>query len=228
MSLLEHENFSWMSLAEWNQDIEWWNIYLESFPVNERDSRQQIHFALESNLAYAGRLQCDKQTVAITLIYPLNRIHCTYLHYFAVHNTQRGQNLGSRLLLYLIKQSDLINQQKHGKSLGLIWEIEDLYHSDEKERVLRQKRLKFYEKNGAKLLKTPLIQPPINTIDYLPDAGLAMRLMHSALTPIEDLDQLEHALVKAIYLDKYQKVNQTSNEIIDSFMAQCGIQNKKL
>jgi GNAT superfamily N-acetyltransferase len=210
--------FTWVSQEEWLDDKQWWNIYLTSFPENERDTRYQINHALENNIAHVGCYKESHQTVAIALIYPLTSIPATYLHYLATDPSYRGKKLGSQLLQQLITESESINHRKHTQSLGLFWEVECPDNTtSEAEKTLRKNRIKFYEKNHAHLLKKTFTQPSVIPTNNLSEGEtVVMRLMHA--TNNHQRIENEKFFSEALYMEKYHRINQTPQQLIAEFL----------
>lgn len=215
--------FTWIEADHWLQDQRWWDIYLNSFPENERDTKEQIHSAVTQGLAQIGRFCLNNVTQAITVIYSFSALPITYLHYFAIDRSFRGQGVGGKLLQNLISYADQLNIQRHNKSMGLLWEIEDpLAATSEQERELRLRRVAFYEKQNAFLLPKPFIQPPIQaTADDPLLNSLPMRLMYASNETEFNLIEHEKNIAQTVYQEKYQKVNATPAALVEHFLQIC-------
>lgn len=198
-------------------DKHWWQIYEDSFPLSERDSKEKILKAVENNLAMAGCYQLQDLTVAIVVFYCLDApdLSFIFLNYIAIGRAGRNQGLGARLFQSLISQIKIINAAKTRPYQAIIWEVEDPDDvNTDAELQLRQRRLKFYERLGGKYFKYLFMQPPIDGVTILP-----MRLMYCLLNQL-DITEFELAIINAIYFQKYYVVNHIDKSILNKLLAQ--------
>ena len=130
------------------------DIYIQSFPANERQPLSVIEQRVKDGLSLMFTAELDNKTLAFGLLWPFQNSQFILLDYLAVAPGYRQSNLGSALFRYMAK---LVNDQ--GKTLVI--ETEHPAYGDNREE--RQKRLAFYFKNGCYLLKdVPYILPPLD------------------------------------------------------------------
>lgn len=202
----------WLRPEEFSKDNIWWEIYTDSFPIAEQDSREQILKALENNIAVAGSYQLQGATVAIAVYYPIQSPthEFIFLNYIAVRRSARNQGLGKQLLDSIIRHSEKIIFNNGRYPSALIWEVEDPADAlEDKEKILRKRRLEFYKRAGARLFKHAYIQPPIDGIHEVP-----MRLMYYPPGQQVNATDYEFLITAAIYHQKYKVVNNISPEIL--------------
>ena len=125
------------------------NIYLECFPINERQTEQTIIERVQQgrNQMYAGSI--NGEIVFMALLWPLHGTEFTLVDYLATSNKHRGKNIASLFM------QELRQQQKY-----FLLEVEDPAFGNNT--AQRQKRIDFYLKNGARILKdVSYVLPPV-------------------------------------------------------------------
>lgn len=211
------KTFHWLSQQELQSDISWWRIYENSFPPSEREPQELLYYGLDKNIIKIGCYAENKETIGICVIQPMHSLPFALLNYFAVSNTHRNRSLGSDLFLHLTIASESFVKEYSQRYLGLVWEVENPdAESNQTEKILKQRRMQFYKRKGASVFKKIFFQPPIAGHSALP-----MRLMYYASTPIDP--DLETAITKAVYFEKYHAVNQIKKEILSELLTQCVI-----
>ena len=106
-----------------------WNLYLDSFPKDERRTLgEQEEILNDDNFAMTCYVE-DKVLISIVFFWKISSY--TFLEHFAVNSQLRGQSFGSRIL------QKFINENKN-----IVLEIEPIV--DE----ITKKRLSFYERFG--------------------------------------------------------------------------------
>lgn len=167
------------------------NIYLQSFPSNERQEVSVIEQRVQNGLSLIFTAELSNKTMAFGLLWPFENSRFVLLDYLAVAPDHRQSRLGSALFRHMAK---LVNEQ--GKTL--VVETEHPEFGDNREE--RKKRLAFYFKNGCYLLKdVPYILPPLDgtlptemcLLVHPPDAV-------SCFTP-EEIKQLSIRLYRELY-----------------------------
>jgi len=119
------------------------NIYLNSFPANERRPIEQLLNDLKAGNYSIYLYLTDEKVQALACIYAPKNHKLTLLDYFAVVAEQRGKGLGGIFLQSLV---EIIS----GQNKILILEVEDPAFGDDI--IQKSKRIKFYQKNGAVLI----------------------------------------------------------------------------
>ena len=120
-------------------------IYESSFPEGDRDPTMDLLDAIA-----AGERRCtvavvDGRLAGLAIFYQLAGLEVEYLDYLAVDPARRSQGIGSRLL-------DRVVAELQPSRLGLFFEVEPLAGSAGAERALRQRRIDFYLRHGARLV----------------------------------------------------------------------------
>lgn len=119
-------------------------IYEASFPANERQTLETLKIRLKENKEVLFAAKFQNEIVGIGFLFDLLMSDFLLLDYLAVKENHRGKQIGEALFSHLKKYAT--RQKKH-----LLMEVDDLEFGDDK--VQRQKRIAFYQKNGALWLK---------------------------------------------------------------------------
>jgi len=155
------------------------NLYEEAFPKRERrkvsyfkyliDNEERMYFyAIESNDSLAG----------FFVYWKFEDFY--FLEYFTIYPTLRNQKIGQKILDYL-------NNNLKGIR---IMEVEP---ADE---GMALRRIKYYERNGYKIVKKDYKQPSYRE----DDEGLPLWLMSN----IEDIEEIEK-FIKIIFKEVYKR-----------------------
>jgi GNAT superfamily N-acetyltransferase len=119
-------------------------LYEEAFPVQERISIAWMRRKLRSDTTQLWGGYVAQELAAIALLDTLPESKAMLLGYLATASHLRNQKLGSRLLEHVIGLA-------MAQSQLLILELEHPDRGDDRE--LRRRRVSFYQRFGAKLLK---------------------------------------------------------------------------
>ncbi len=123
-----------------------WEIYLNSFPREERRTLEE-HKKILKNDAYKASCYLDgNKLIAIVFYWHIKGY--TFLEHFAVDNQLRGKSYGSKVLNEFIKSNE-----------NIVLEIEPI--KDE----ISQRRLNFYERFGFVLNEYTHYQIPFRKED---------------------------------------------------------------
>ncbi|MGD0710829.1 MAG: GNAT family N-acetyltransferase [Bacteroidales bacterium] len=168
-------------------------IYFDSFPSNERQPLPVMKKRIEEGRSklYVGFHR--DEIVCIAFMYHFNRSDFVFLDYMAVIERFRNHKIGSSFFSFLIGK--VVSAKKY-----LLLEVENYLFGNNIEQ--RKKRINFYVRNGAYLLKgTPYVLPSLdNTIPT------DMSLM---IAPKYKKDQLENKeieiIFKLLYFELYEK-----------------------
>jgi GNAT superfamily N-acetyltransferase len=205
--------FYWLTRDDFIHDNKWWNIYEVSFPIAERDTKEQLLLALEKNIARIGGYRIGDDMVGIVVFYRMKMPAFAFLHFLAIAPSWRNKRIGSHLFQLVVHEAKEYVLQYSGETLGLIWEVEDPEAAvTPADQQLQTKRIQFYHRNGGKLFQSKFIQPAINNQQTVP-----MQLMHhSDKNNLSELD-----IAKAIYFEKYQIINGTESTKIMDLLHTC-------
>jgi GNAT superfamily N-acetyltransferase len=119
-------------------------IYRLSFPENESQPVDKIEARVKAGLSDMIVGEKDGKVVFMALLYPLRGTDFILLDYIATAQDYRNQGIGAEFL------NNIINSNKaDGKYL--ILEVDDPRFGENK--VERQRRVGFYQRLGAKIMK---------------------------------------------------------------------------
>jgi GNAT superfamily N-acetyltransferase len=131
------------------------DIYTQSIPATERQPVDTIKERITSGKEHLYIAEKDGQVSMMALLYPLADTQFVLLDYLAVKEEHRKHGVGSEFLKNITEIAGLKN------SLFLC-EVEDPKNGSEQEQETRQRRVYFYRKNGAKILKhVQYVLPPL-------------------------------------------------------------------
>lgn len=191
-------------------------IYLESFPSNERQPLPVIKKRIEDGRAklYVGFH--NKEIVCIALLYHFNKSDFVFLDYMAVAEKFRNHKIGSGFFSFLIEK--VVSAEKY-----LLLEVEDYLYGNNTEQ--RKKRINFYIRNGAYILKdTPYLLPSLdNTLPTEMSLMIAPKYKSSQLKK----NEIE-IIFKLLYFELYGK-NESDiqlHSIIKKIPDQVTLENK--
>jgi GNAT superfamily N-acetyltransferase len=208
------EQISWHVLTDpkrrWSREAV--AIYLDSFPPEELDPVEHLQALMASAPAepqpgetiFRFAVGVGEDTVRALSIYtyhPEERL--AYLWYLATTAVSRGQGVGSWLLQQTIEHVLEDAQLCGGEPpVGICWEVErPLDAADPHEQEVRQKRIRFYERNGSLLLPhIDLLTPPMGP--DLPEVAYYI-MVHPLETPPDLSAERQRRLVDLILRQAY-------------------------
>jgi GNAT superfamily N-acetyltransferase len=119
-------------------------IYAESIPASERQSTETIKERVSAGTEKLFVGVINGGVALMALLYPLEGTEFVLLDYMAVKEEHRKRGLGSEYLRNIYEIAGLKNKL-------LVCEVEDPKTGGDRE--TRQRRVYFYRKNGARILK---------------------------------------------------------------------------
>ncbi len=179
-------------------------IYLDSFPACERQPLEILETRLSNQLYQWFVAKAENQVVGIALLYPLNPTDFILLDYLGTDKNYRSRGIGRMLMSHLINRVE--NQQKI-----LLIEVENPQFCEDLEQA--ERRIKFYQNNGAKVLRSVrYLLPPLSG-----DVPTEMLLM---MVPAELGGQLPGKQVKKLIEQVYQEMSDRPSEdaLLQSFI----------
>ena len=179
-------------------------IYEQSLPANERQPRSVIEDRLNQCLCTLYAVMEEDSVIGMMVIWIFEETPFTFLDYLAVHHDYRGKGIGEFCM-------NLIREEFKQLNKSMLIEVEDPDYGDD--RITKVRRIRFYEKCGAKwLANTPYIIPPLDGTEPTP--------MLLLIVTNEDVTQLEgtsiKSIVQRIYRSVYEKTE--SDLLLNSFI----------
>lgn len=175
-------------------------IYEASFPPAERVPFADLLASLTSSDAHGWAAADADGVIGFAFTMTLEGTGVELLTYLAVAPMRRNCGIGGALL-----QTVIGSLRARGDTAGLLWEVEsDDANEDitEAERALRQRRIAFYRRHGAAIVRAA----PGYRVPNLAGAGtIPMKLMWLSLTPPPQELEGDHLrrCVEAIYRQGY-------------------------
>ncbi len=189
------------SAAELERDSALWSLYDAAFPAEEREPRSVTVTGLERGVVDVLRARTRGATSGFAVAHRLRDPAAAFLVYLAVMPEARGTGLGQALFQRVAASSPA----------GVVWEIDraDLAR-DAAEQQVRERRQRFFEHLGGRVVASNYLQPAINGPLPVPMAlmacGAAVELSASTL-------------IKAIYFEKYAALNGLAATQLESLLA---------
>lgn len=132
-------------------------IYLESFPENERQPLDKIKYRVQQGFYKLITAKRDKAMAGFSLLCPFRDLHFGLLDYMGVAKDHRNLGIGSRLFRKTCK-----SLKRDAPSDFLLLEVEDPACGAEAAKALRLRRVSFYERLGAVVVANfRYIMPPL-------------------------------------------------------------------
>ena len=183
------------------RDAAFWRLYDASFPPSTREPRSVILRMVESGAGFVLRVRRDDETVGFSVVHLLRSPAAAFLVYLAVRSECRGEGLG-RALVADSAAAGAARLRASGLSpRGLILETGDAGP--------------FFGYLGGHVLPVAYRQPALDrgapvplTLMFLPHQG----------EPMPDAET-SAALVRAIYFEKYHRMNGISREELEALGA---------
>ena len=177
-------------------------LYEESFPSNERQSKEIIKERIEKNIyqMFIGYLK--NKVVFMALLYNLKNTDFMLLDYMVTKEKFRGKGIGSQFIKDILKKT---------KPKYLILEVENPKYGENKEQ--RKQRVKFYRNLGGKEMKNiRYILPPLS--GNIPTEMILMIL------PNYGCGKMESNLVKKLIIQIYKEVynRNLQDDLLNSFI----------
>jgi hypothetical protein len=165
-------------------------IYEYSFPSNEKQSQETLINRLTSGQERLIIGKIKEDVMAIAFLFDLLNTNFLVLDYFAISEKLRGKGFGS----YFFKH---LNDTAQSQSKNLLMEVDHPSFGTE----IDKRRVMFYEKNGAKILKgIPYILPPLD--DTLPTRQVLMSMNQKTEITKKEKQNLVENLYQQLYFRK--------------------------
>jgi GNAT superfamily N-acetyltransferase len=118
----------------------------ESFPPEERDPCQVLIGSIRKGKSILYTAVEKNEIIGFTTLTPLRDTGIYLMEYLAVDKSSRNQGIGGKILQFIKK--DL----RGTKDAGLILEVEPPNEVTGDEKEIRQRRIRFYLRNGARMV----------------------------------------------------------------------------
>lgn len=183
-------------------------IYEQSFPEAERDPVENIAASIHpstgnAEITHLRALMEQEAVVGFSYFSSYQEYYLGFLKFIAVRADIRGKGYGPILLQDAIQQLRADGVRTTGwPYLGLVFEVERPETAEnEADRLLRERRMEFYRRNGAKLIEeVDYIAPPV-TADQ---PSLPFHLMVLRAVPKYGMQRwLRQKAVKALLIEGY-------------------------
>ncbi len=151
------------------------SIYVTSFPASQQIEFGLLLASIQRGTRAVYTIKTDSTLVGFAITLSLTHTDVCFLEYLAVSGESRDQGLGTILL-----QSVLDHLRQSGHISRIILEVESEMHGTEMEKAQRLRRIRFYERNGARFVECA---PNYRSPDGMWQHGMPMRLMWIPLSP---------------------------------------------
>ncbi|GEM_PF-1248982 len=193
-------------------------IYESNFPPEEKVPYEGMRNAMQRNeprfpTLVARDTDAENRVVGVIWTPRLGDSPYFFLPYFAVDSAYHGRGIGSQLLQEAVSYlGTLPNAQT------LLWEVEPPHEDPNHE---RSRRIRFYERNGAELVKfsTPFAMP-----DFTDDTGQGFVPMRIMVAPIAEStlpNNKAQALewIETLYVEDYSEFPHLSERVLAEIRA---------
>ncbi|HEY9871445.1 MAG TPA: hypothetical protein V6D08_19970, partial [Candidatus Obscuribacterales bacterium] len=194
------------------QEDDWKNLYESSFPTDERMPVEEIRQLLsKGKMLLHKTLNKQGELLCFSLVFPVTDF--VLLSYIATDPTKRSGGYGSKHM----KQLLLLLKAQYPNHLGMFLEIESTREKglDAEVQKLRNRRLDFYQRLGAKRLLKNYFCPNLGQPGGAARAGELLWFEFG--TPVID-DAVLARVIKEIYEQAY--LLPCSNALVQQVLAQ--------
>lgn len=198
-------------------DGAFWELYEASFRPWLREPREVILESLRRGAGMAIGASNGTETVGLATFHLLEDPPALFLVYLAVKPALRGQRLGGELLERSFELAFDRLRERGIEPVGAIWEVDDpALATTEIQRERRHRRIGFFQRHGGLLLDTAYWQPPLvegtaplpMCLVFRPEGGRG-----------EPAQEEIGRLVRAIYVEKYGRLNGLDEGLIEDLVA---------
>ncbi|AUC59919.1 hypothetical protein AA637_01585 [Cyanobacterium sp. HL-69] len=177
-------------------------LYNQSFPVSEKLPISVIKNKIEADIFQLWIQKDQEKIILMAILCPLPNSNFTLLGYLATAPEYRGQGLGKQFMTF-------IKNKLQKEEQWLLLEVENPHYQPEQE--LKKRRVNFYLRLGAKILKDVAYLLPDLSEKNSPE----MILMIYPDYPEDKLNSLLiKELIKLIYQYFYDRPNHKNVNIL--------------
>lgn len=178
-------------------------VFYESIRQREKNTPNNFHFLVGI---------VDDKVICFSTAHYLAKVNSGYIVYIAADPKERGKGLGKQTLLKMEKllKEDAVHAG-YPSLKGIFLETErEIDAQNEEEYKETINRLQFFNHLGFSPIKGyQYVQPPL----YTGQTPVPLYLAFKKLTRGEDINYDQ--VVKAIYHEKYHKMNKISSTVLD-------------
>lgn len=135
-------------------------IYVANIPENERTPFDELKAMLDQKTRELFVAEVKDHVVAFGFVAHLKNaikdVNLYYLAYMAVEAGNHGKGIGSRYFQGMCK---ILKSRADAE--GLVFEMESDAVGSKEEKVVRKRRVEFYQRNGGLLLDVPSYKVPL-------------------------------------------------------------------
>lgn len=179
-------------------------IYSKAFPLNEQQPLNVIEQRIEQGLSELYIGEEDKKIVFMALLWPLKNTDFILLDYMATLDSHRGKNVGSFFLQHI---SEILKSSNK----YFIIESENPDFGNNKEE--RTRRVAFYRRNGARLLKD--VRYILPGMHGLAPTEMVLLMMPEYKNGLIDSWVVQHLIIR-IYQELYNR--NKKDALLQSFL----------
>jgi hypothetical protein len=197
-------------------DAAWWAIYRASFPDTEREPERVLIDAVATGRSMAIEARQDDAIVGIAATTLLREPPAVFLSYIAAAPGVQGHGVGGALLGYAWSAgARVLAESGHGGAC-LVCEVEKPALADGSEELARRvRRVRFFCRHGGIVLPRAYYQPPLAGT-----AALPLHLIYFDRAQREPEAERQDELVRAIYRERYEKINKVDRKVLDALRQQ--------
>jgi len=140
----------------------------ESFPPEEREPCQTLIKSIQDGRSILYTASVKNAIWGFTKLTLLKKTNIYLMEYLAVEKSSRNRGIGGRILQFIKKDLRI------GKAAGLLLEVESPEEKSRGEKEIRQRRIRFYQRNGAQMV---LDHGTYRMPNLAGEGSLPMRLM---------------------------------------------------
>ncbi len=195
-------------------DTAWWNLYHQSFPLDEQEPAQAILDSLDQRVGLAFRVTNKVKTIGLATVHLLTNPSAVFLVYLAIDPEQRSKQIGSHFFDYIYQTGAARLKEMGYRSVGFVWEITACQSENPEEAKIQAQKIKFFNQNGGVVLPYKYLQPPVNG-----DAAVPMHVMFRPGDEGVTLEAINPAdLIQAMYYEKYAAINYINPHLIEELL----------
>lgn len=175
------------------------DIYIDSFEMNERQSVYQIKKRVQQKIYIMIVIKLGEDVIGFSLVRPFSDQKFCLLDYLAVKKEFRNRKFGSLLFNKLYKELIAV----YPDTKLMVIEVDDPEYGNSKEKIIKVKRIKFYEKLGAKVVQDfRYYMPPM--VEGAESTNMKLMIYSQHRKTILESNRLK-LIVKSLYKQNYGK-----------------------